>query len=75
MAQVYRCIIKSIRNKYYIAKDYNGNKFIIEKNSHIRECKVGEDFYFYARRVKGIIRDKLIPISDEEAGVKVQSKV
>ncbi|MGG7177015.1 hypothetical protein ACQPU1_05475 [Clostridium paraputrificum] len=68
MAQAFRCIIKSEKSSYYIGKDYNGNKYTIAKNENIR-CRVGDDFYFYARREKGLIRDKLIPVSDEEAGV------
>lgn len=69
MPDAFRCIIKSEKRNYYIAKDYNGNKFMIEKNNNIN-CKVGDDFYFYANRKKGIFCDKLIPVSDEEAGVK-----
>ena len=68
MIGIYRCIIKGEKSKYYIGKDYNGRGYIIEKNKNIR-CKVGDDFYFYAERVKGLLKDKLIPVSDEEAGV------
>lgn len=31
MANLYRCVILSIKNKYYVGKDYNGNKFRIKK--------------------------------------------
>lgn len=65
----FRCIIKKDKGNFFIGEDYNGKKYSIEKNENIRG-KVGDDFYFYARRVKGILRDKLIPISNREAGVK-----
>lgn len=68
MGEAYRCIIKSEKGSYYVGIDYNGNKFNIVKNKNIR-CKIGDDFYFYAIKEKGIMRDRLIPISDEEAGV------
>lgn len=71
LQDAYRCIIKAEKSKYYIGQDYNGKKYNIIKNEHIR-CKVGDDFYFYANKESGILRDKLIPISDEMAGVKVR---
>lgn len=73
MIDTFRCIIKSEKKNYYMAKDYNGNKYMIQKNEHIK-CKVGDDFYFYAKREKGLLYDKLIPVSDEEAGVKTNKK-
>jgi hypothetical protein len=69
VSDAFRCMIKDENSKYYIGVDYNGKKYKIVKNENIR-CKVGDDFYFYAIKEKGILRDKLIPISDEMAGVK-----
>ncbi len=69
MSEAFRCIIKAEKSKYYIGKDYNGKKYKIIKNKYIR-CKVGDDFYFYAKKEKGLFTDTLIPISDEMAGVK-----
>ena len=68
LIDLYRCIIKSERGSSYLGKDYNGRKYKIIKNSHLK-CKVGADIYFYAKIEKGLIRDTLIPVSDEEAGV------
>ncbi|MDU2285102.1 hypothetical protein [Clostridium sp.] len=62
MSDTFRCIIKKEKGNFFIGEDYNGKKYNIEKNTNIR-CKVGDDFYFYARRVKGFLRDTLIPIS------------
>ena len=31
---------------------------------------LGSDIYFYAKRSEGLFIDTLIPISDEEAGVR-----
>lgn len=70
LSDTFRCIIKKEKGNFFIGEDYNGKKYNIEKNTNIR-CKVGDDFYFYARRVKGFLRDTLIPISDEEAGVRI----
>ena len=68
MLNTFRCIIKKEKSKYYIGDDYNGKKYKILKNEHIK-CRVGDDFYFYAKKEYGILRDKLTPISDEMAGV------
>ncbi|MBD7911330.1 hypothetical protein [Clostridium cibarium] len=70
VSDAFRCMIKDETNKYYVGVDYNGKKYNIVKNENIR-CKVGDDFYFYAIKERGFLRDKLIPISDEMAGVKV----
>lgn len=64
----YRCIIIKERFGYYIGKTYSGKIYKIKKNRFLK-CKVGDDFYFYARKCKGLFTDKLIPISDREAGV------
>ena len=69
MSDAYRCIIKSESKNYYVGVDYNGNKYKIVKNQYIR-CKVGDDFYFYANKKRGLTKDILTPISDEMAGVK-----
>lgn len=69
MNDAYRCIIKSESKKYFIGVDYNGNKYKIVKNEHIK-CRIGDDFYFYAIKKKGFLKDILTPISDEMAGVK-----
>lgn len=68
MVETFRCIIKREKGDFFIGVDYNGKKYNIKKNRNIR-CRVGDDFYFYAKRAKGIVRDTLIPLSDEEAGV------
>lgn len=64
----FRCIITKEKSKYYIGKDYRGTKYKILKNQNIK-CKVGDDFYFYARKVEGFLNDILVPISPKEAGV------
>lgn len=64
----YRCIITKEKDTYYIGKDYNGNKYKILKNRNIN-CKVGDDFYFYANIEKKLFVNVLIHISDKEAGV------
>ena len=65
----FRCKIKKDKGKFFVGEDYNGKKYTIIKNKYIKG-RVGDDFYFYANIEKGLLRDKLIPISDEEAGVK-----
>lgn len=69
MSDAFRCIIKEVKSNHYIGMDYSGKKYKIVRNEYIRECKVGDDFYFYATREKGIFKDILTPISDEMAGV------
>lgn len=71
MQDAYRCIIKDEKSKYYVGEDYNGKKYNIIKNEYIN-CKVGDDFYFYAKKQSGLLRDKLEPISDEMAGVRTK---
>jgi len=73
VSDAYRCIIKSEAKNYFVGMDYNGNKYKIIKNEHIK-CKIGDDFYFYANRKKGFLKDILTPISDEMAGVKSKLK-
>ena len=69
MINTYRCMIKRETGKYFVGQDYNGNKYKIEKNGYIR-CKVGDDLYFYAKKEKRFLSTILIPVSDEEAGVR-----
>lgn len=69
LSEAFRCIIMTEKSKYYIGKDYNGKKYKIVKNRHIR-CRVGDDFYFYAKMRKGLFKDVLVPISDKMAGVE-----
>ena len=64
----FRCIITKEKSKYFVGKDYNGHKFRIVKNRNIN-CKVGDDFYFYANLKEGLFFNTLIPISSKEAGV------
>lgn len=68
LIMAYRCMITKEKSKYYIGKDYSGNKYKIIKNKYIR-CRVGDDFYFYAKKQAGFFTDILIPISSKEAGV------
>ena len=67
MIEEYRCVIKMEIAKYFIGVDYNGNKYSIVKNEHIK-AKKGSDIYFYAKRKKGLFVDTLIPVSKEEGG-------
>lgn len=69
MVNTYRCkIIRELGN-YFIGKDYSGNKYRIKKNKNIR-CKVGDDFYFYAKIERSFFSTVLVPVSDSEAGVR-----
>ena len=62
-----RVTIKKVKNKYYIAKSSYNKTFKIIKNEHIRTLYKNDDYEFYCIRTKGIFRDILIPISEEEA--------
>ncbi|ASW42382.1 MULTISPECIES: hypothetical protein [Eubacteriales] len=63
-----RCTIIKVKKDYYIGKNLYTNKtFKIIKNQHIRELKRNDDYEFYCKREKGLFRDILIPISEEEA--------
>ncbi|WP_300383820.1 hypothetical protein [Clostridium sp.] len=63
-----RCTILKVTNDYYIGKSFCMNKtFKIIRNEHIRELKKKDDYEFYCRREKGLFRDILIPVSEEEA--------
>lgn len=61
-----RCTIVKVRKHHYIGRDYNSKKYKIVKNKYMRNRKVGDDFYFYATLERGLFRDVLTPISDEE---------
>lgn len=62
-----RCIIIGVKKNYYIAKDWNGNRYKIIKNEYLNNKHKGDDFYFYAKKEKKLFRTILIPISEEEA--------
>lgn len=63
-----RCKILKVAKDYYIGKNsYSNKKFKIIRNEHIRELKRNDDYEFYCKREKGLLRDILIPISEEEA--------
>ena len=67
MYEEYRCILKLKIFKFFIATDYNGNTFKVIKNKYLKGNS-GDDITFYAKRKAGILMDKLIPVSDSEAG-------
>lgn len=67
---IYRLIITKTKKDYYIGVSFNGTKYKVHSNEHIGTYKVGADISFYAKKEKGFLKDILIPISDEEAGVK-----
>lgn len=67
---LYRVVIKKETKDYFIGKSYSDKKYKILKNEHIKNFNVGSDINFYARKEEGFFTDVLIPISDEEAGVK-----
>ena len=71
MINTYRCMIKKEWGNYFFGEDYNGNKYKIKKNKNIH-CKVGNDIYFYAVKKHGFLSTILVPVSDEEAGVRVR---
>jgi len=66
-----RLIVKFKGKSYYICKDWNNNFYRVINNEHIGNRKVGDDFYIYFKEGKEFILKTIIPISDEEAGVKV----
>lgn len=67
---LYRVIIKKETKDYFIGKSYSNKKYKIMKNEFSKRVSVGNDLYLYAKRQEGLFYDILIPISDEEAGVK-----
>lgn len=67
---LYRVVIKKETKDYFIGKSYSNKKYKIKKNEYSKKLHIGSDIYFYARKEQGLFNDILIPISDEEAGVK-----
>ena len=63
-------IIRKENKKYFFGKTYNNKKYKIMKNEYSKKLHLGSDIYFYAKRSEGLFIDTLIPISDEEAGVR-----
>ena len=68
---VYRIIIKRESKGYFFGKTFTGKRYKILKNKYSKKFKVGSDFSFYAKEKKGFLNTILIPISDEEAGVRM----
>lgn len=71
---LYRLIITKVKKDSYVGVSFNGTKYNVHNNDHIGTYKVGSDISFYANKKSGFLRDLLIPISDEEAGVKTFAK-
>ena len=67
---LYRVIIRKENKKYFFGKTYNNKKYKIMKNEYSKKLHLGSDIYFYAKRSEALFIDTLIPISDEEAGVR-----
>ncbi|MGM9974141.1 MAG: hypothetical protein ACI33K_08880 [Clostridiaceae bacterium] len=65
-----RCLITSINGEHYKGKDYQGNRYLIEKNEFSRSFQVGDDrsFYAYKKEFQGIFERRifLYPLSNEE---------
>lgn len=62
-----RLTILRVSNNYYIGRHtLTKKKFKIIKNEHIKMLKKNDDYEFYCKREKGIFRDILIPISEED---------
>lgn len=63
-----RLTILKVYKDFYIGIDtFTSRKFKVIKNSHIKNLKKNDDYEFYCIRKKGLFRDILIPISEEEA--------
>lgn len=71
MINTYRCIIKREWGNYFIGQDYNGNKYKIEKNKNLN-CKIGRYLFLCIKEGMVLLSTILIPVSDEEAGVRVR---
>lgn len=67
---VYRLIITKVKKYHYIGVSFSGTKYKVYNNEYVGSYKVGSDISFYAKKESGFFKDILIPISDEEAGVK-----
>ena len=72
---IYRLIITKAKKDHYIGVSFNGTKYKVHSNEHIGTYKVGADISFYAKKENGFLKDILIPISDEEAGVKTLNNI
>ena len=57
-----RCIIKFKFKRFYIAKGYDRNWYIVVKNSLSNYFKVGGDYSFYANVSKGVVFRKANPV-------------
>ncbi|MBU3087491.1 hypothetical protein [Clostridium gasigenes] len=68
---LYRLIITKAKKNYYVGVSFSGTKYKVYNNEYIGSYKVGSDISFYAKKESGFFKDVLIPISDEEAGVKI----
>lgn len=72
---LYRLIITKVKKDYYIGVSFSGTKYKIHNNEYVGKYKVGSDISFYAKKENGFLKDLLIPISDEEAGVKTYNNL
>lgn len=63
----FRCIFLGESKKYIKAKDFNGNKYKIVKNSSTKNFKKGfDDIFFAVLRKEGIFKTNVLyPISFE----------
>lgn len=64
-----RCIITGEKESYYKGKDYQGNKYLIEKNKDFKKVSVGDDraFYAYKKEMGKLIKTTtLFHVSHEE---------
>lgn len=68
---LYRLIITKVKKDYYIGVSFTGKKYKVYNNEYLGNYKIGSDISFYAKKENKFLRELLIPISDEEAGVKV----
>lgn len=67
---LYRLVLTKVKENCYVGKSFTGKKYKVHKNENIGNYKIGSDISFYAKREVGLFNDTLIPITDEEAGVK-----
>ena len=66
---IIRCTILKVKKDYYIGQhNYMKKKFKIIRNENIRELKPGADHEFFCiKKVRMVMKDILIPISEEQA--------
>lgn len=72
---LYRLIITKSKKDYYIGVSFNGSKYKVHNNEHIGNYNLGSDISFYAKKENTLFGNTLIPISDEEAGVKTLNNI